>query len=317
MKSTHLRTLILSVITIGLLSAFVYYLYNNADRFLELIQLSASGVLLIFLLSLIFPFLSGSMTTFLFRGLGVDLPFRDGFLINAASTLANQLPISGGILSKGFYLKRKYELSYSKFLSATVALFLCFIGTNGLVGLTVLAYGMLIQQKVVSITLWLGFAAMAACLLVFSFPIDQIKLPDPIGKLLHQAAEGWMLIRKNPRLLASLIGLQCGLLILLAIRYWLAFHMLSQNVTLSDAMLFSTATILTQLVSIAPGGLGVREAIVGTISSILGFDTGASVVAVGLDRLISTVPILLIGGISTLILGKQISDLSIKIEGYE
>jgi uncharacterized membrane protein YbhN (UPF0104 family) len=317
MKSAHLRTLVLSGITTVLIVAFVYYLYVNADRYSELFQLSPMGVIVIFLLSLIFPLISGSITTFLFRGLGVSLSFRDGFLLNAASTLANQLPISGGIISKGFYMKRKYDLAYSKFLSATVALFLCFIGTNGLIGLMVLVYGMLIKQKVVSPALWGGFATMAACLLIFSLPIDRIKLPNRIGRLLHQAAEGWVLISKNRALLRNLIGLQFSLLISLAIRYWLAFHMVSQNVTLSDTMLFSTATILTQLVSIAPGGLGVREAIVSTLSTVLGFDTGASVIAVGLDRLISTVPILLIGGISTLILGKQISDVSIKIEGYE
>jgi uncharacterized membrane protein YbhN (UPF0104 family) len=317
MKSANLRTIILSGITVALIAAFVYYLYLNADRYLELLHLSTPGVLVIFLLSLVFPLISGSITTFLFRGLGVDLSFRDGFLLNAASTLANQLPISGGILSRGFYLKRKYDLSYSKFLSATVALFLCFIGTNGLIGLAILLGGIFIRQVVVSAALLFGFAAMAACLLIFWLPIDRIRLPDRIGKLLHQAVEGWTLISKNPGLLLNLIGLQLSLLISLAIRYWLAFHMLSQNVTLSDVMLFSTATILTQLVSLAPGGLGVREAIIGALSSALGFDSGASVVAVGLDRLISTVPILLIGGISTLILGKQISDLSIKVEGYE
>jgi uncharacterized membrane protein YbhN (UPF0104 family) len=317
MKSSKLQTIILSSITLLLVAAFVYYLYLNADKYLELFHLSTSGVLVILLLSLAFTFVSGSITTSLYRGLGVDLSFRDGFLLNAASTLANQLPISGGIISRGFYLKRKYDLSYPKFLSATVALFLCFVGTNGLVGLVILLGGILLKRIGVSAALLIGFTGMATCLLVFWLPIDQIKLPDRIHKLLHQAVEGWMLISRNPGLLLNLIGLQLSLVISLAIRYWLAFHMLSQNVSLGEAMLFSSATILTQLVSIAPGGLGVREAIVGAVASALGFEVGASVVAVGLDRLVSTVPILLIGGISTIILGKQISDLSIKMEGYE
>ena len=93
--------------------------------------------------------------------------------------------------------------------------------------------------------------------------------------------------------------------------------MLSQNVTFGDVMLFSAASILTQLVSIAPGGLGVREAIVGAVASALGFDMGMSLVAVGLDRLISTLAILLIGGLSAIILGKQISDLPIITENRE
>jgi len=47
-------------------------------------------------------------------------------------------------------------------------------------------------------------------------------------------------------------------------------------------------------------------------AAALGFDKGKSVVAVGLDRLVATATILLIGGISTIILGKQISETSMK-----
>lgn len=97
----------------------------------------------------------------------------------------------------------------------------------------------------------------------------------------------------------------------LAIRYWFAFRMLSQNVKISDAILFSSISVLTQLVSIAPGGLGVTETIVGGIAFLLGFELGVSIVAVGIDRLISTSVILVVGGASTIILGKQLSDISL------
>lgn len=312
MKSSHLRTLILSIITLGLVAVFLYYLYLNTDKYLKLLQLSANKVIALLMLSLIFPLISGIINTFLFRGLGANLSYQDGFFLTAASTLANQLPVSGGIISRGFYLKCKYDLSYTKYLSATAALFLCFIGTNGLIGLVVLLYQMLIEEIVVPHALLIGFASMVACLAVFWLPIDRMKVPYRIDKILHQAIDGWVLIRRNPGLLFNLIGLQTGLAILLAVRYWLAFQMLSQEVTFRETMLFSNATILTQLVSIAPGGLGVREAIVGAIASALGFDMGVSVVAVGLDRLVSTLTIFLVGGISTIILGKKISDLSEK-----
>jgi len=102
--------------------------------------------------------------------------------------------------------------------------------------------------------------------------------------------------------------LQTCLMLFLAIRYWLAFHMLSQDVSVADVILFSSASVLTQLVSVAPGGLGVTEAIVGAIASAIGFDLGVSIVSVGLDRLVSTFVILLVGGISTIILSKQVSN---------
>jgi hypothetical protein len=93
-------------ISLGIIGAFVYYLYNSSDKYLELLDISKMGVLGLFLLSLMFPLLNGMQNTYLYRGLGLSgLSHWDSFLITAASTLANQLPLPGGIISRGYYLK--------------------------------------------------------------------------------------------------------------------------------------------------------------------------------------------------------------------
>jgi len=127
---------------------------------------------------------------------------------------------------------------------------------------------------------------------------------------MNQAIDGWTAIGRNSGLLFKLTVLQITLVVLLSLRYWIAFHMLSQNVTIGQTLLFASASILTQLVSIAPGGLGIREAIVASVAALLGFDAGISIIAVGLDRLVITIVIVLSGWVSTVILGKQISDIS-------
>jgi uncharacterized membrane protein YbhN (UPF0104 family) len=236
----------------------------------------------------------------------------DGYLLAAASTLANQLPVPGGIISKGFYLKYKYNISYTKFTSSTIALFFCYLSVNGVVGICSLLYGMLYRNVTASPVLWVGYALMAACFLFFLLPLNpnRIKISNKIRNRISQALEGWEVLSENPKLLVKLIGLQIILMVLLAFRYLLAFRMLSQSVTFDQTLLFASASILTQLVSIAPGGLGVREAIVGAVAAFLGVDPVVSVVAVGLDRLVATVMIVLTGGISTVILGKQVAEVS-------
>ena len=317
MKIRRFQSILLTIISLGIIAAFVYYLYVNANQYRDLLNVSATGAAMLFVLSLAFPILSGMQNVFLYRSLGAKISYRDGFFLTAASTLANQLPISGGILSKGFYLKRIYNLSYTKFISSTVALFVCFLAVNGLMGMTILLYWILFRKVAVNPVLLIAYTMMAGCVLAFWLPLDRIKIPEKLRKWSHQAIEGWMLISRNPVLLFQLIGLQFLLVLLLAIRYWLAFHMLSQNVTIAQTLLFSTASILTQLVSIAPGGLGVREAIVSGVASALGFDAGVSLVAVGLDRLVSTVVIVLVGWVSTVILGKQIAETSKKPGGQD
>lgn len=307
-KISRFRSLILVLVTLGVIGIFICYLYANADKYGDLLRVSVVQVFTLLGLSLFFPVVSGIMNTYLFRSMGAQISHQEGFFLTAASTLANQLPVSGGIISKGFYLKRMHGISYTKSFSATLALFFCFISANGFVGMVILLYWVLAMNIVVPVGLLLGFAAMTSCFFLFWLPVGRIKLPKKIHKLLYEAVQGWMVVRRKPLLLLKLIGLQMILLLLSAIRYWIAFNMLSQTISFSEAMLFATASILTQLVGFAPGGLGVREVIVGVLASVLGFDMGASVVAIGLDRLISTPPIFLVGGISMIVLGKKISE---------
>ena len=307
-KSSRLRSLMLVIVTLGVIGAFAYYLYFNADKYSELLRVSASQVAALLGLSLLFPVVSGVMNTYLFRSMGAPISHKDGFLLTVVSTLANQLPISGGIVSKGFYLKRKYGISYTKSFTTTFALFFCFIATNGAVGMMILLYWIFLKGIIIPPVLLIGFAAMISCFFVFWMPVDRIRMPEKIHKWVHEAVQGWEVISKSPALLLKLMGLQVVLLFLSAIRYWLAFRMLSQEIRLDEVLLLATASILTQLVGFAPGGLGVRELIVGTIVSLLGGDMGASMVAVGLDRLISMLPIFIVGGAGMAILGTKISE---------
>jgi uncharacterized membrane protein YbhN (UPF0104 family) len=235
----------------------------------------------------------------------------------AVTTLANQLPVSGGFITKGLYLKHKYHVSYTKYFSSVLAIYFCTLATYGLLGMAILLYWVLLDSNRVAPILFVGFGAMAASLLVFTVPLEHMRLPPALRKWVQQAVEGWVLISKNPLLVSKVLVLQTLTMLIVAIRYWLAFHMLSQNVTASQVILMSSASILTQLVSFAPGGLGVREAIVGGVAAALGFDLTASVAAIGLDRLVATISIIVVGWISTIVLGNRYAATAMKPSGPE
>ena len=315
MNSSRTNSIIISVISLGLIAAFAYYLHANADKYLSLFHLSPIAVVFLFVLSVMSSILNGIINTYLFRSLDAEISHQDGFLLAAVTSLANQLPIFGGIIFKGYYLKRKFNLSYTKYLSATLALFIYFVAGNGLVGLVILSIWIFFQNLSISPFLVIGFAVMAASISFFWLPFDHIKLPDRLQKRLHAALEGWTIMSKSPLLTIELIGLQTSMILLLATQYWIAFHMLSQSVSMSQTMLFASAALLSLLVSFAPGGLGVTEAIVVAIASTLGFDIGVSVVAMGLVRLVWTFATVLIGGISTAIIARQIPEFSWKANG--
>jgi uncharacterized membrane protein YbhN (UPF0104 family) len=309
--------MLLIIFSIAILAGIIYYLYVNASDYFHLLQFSIPGIIALLILSLAIPVVNGLISVYTFQSLGVHLSFREGFYLAASATLANQLPLPGGIVARGVYLKHKHRLSYTQYFSATLALFFCSIAINGLIGVLVLLYGIISNSFDVSYYLLVGFSAMTACILVFFLPLNRLPLPENIQYRISQALVGWEVVSTNFSLLAKILGLQIGFMLLFALRQWVAFRMLSQILTLDQVILLSAGSILTQLVSFAPGGLGVRETIVGGIASILGFDLTVSIAAVEVDRVVSTMVIFVVGGISSIILGRQITNSKIEINDNE
>ena len=295
------------IATLAVIAVIAYYLYANSGKFLPLLNVSIASVAILALFSAVFPVLNGLINVHMFRALGARLSHREAILLAASASLANQLPVPGGVVAKGVYLKYKYDMSYSKYFSATLAFFVCALSVNGLIAEAVLLKWALLDRAAVSPLLLTIFGVMAASAAVFWLPVRRIRGPQRFQGWMDQAGKGWVLISRNPALLFRLLALQASLMLVFALKYWMAFRMLSQPITPGQVLLLSSASILTQLVSLAPGGLGVQEAIVGGIASVLGFDLTVSLAAVELDRVVQTSVTVLAGWMSTILLGRHMS----------
>jgi uncharacterized membrane protein YbhN (UPF0104 family) len=287
---------------------FTVYLWQNFDRYQQLLDFSYAELLALIGLALAFALINGSVNYYFFKAFDVYLSFHESFGLAAVNTLANQLPFAGGIIAKGVYLKKRHGLAYTHFLSATMALFVCFVASNGVLALIVLGYWALADGSRIPPALAVGFFGMVASVVALWLPINAISLPGKIGVLLEQLGKGWRVLSQNMPLLGAMTGFQILMTLLFAWRYWIAFHALSQDVTYTQCILFGAASVLTRLVNIVPGGLGVREGIVAGIASLLGFEAGISAVAVGLDRLVATSVIVVLGTIYTYVLSKKVTE---------
>lgn len=283
----RLKAILPSVFSTAVLGAFALYLYLNADRFGRLLDFSISSLLSLCGLVLVSIFLKGLINYLLYGELGANVGVNEGVGLAVVNTVSNQLPFAGGLVAKALYLNKRHRIAYSHYVSATVALYICFVSSNGLVGLGGLGYQRLAGHRA-PLLLTSGFLGMTASVFSLWIPINTSLLPDRWARQVIKLVEGWRLLKDNRRLVTQAVGLQTTLTLLAAARLWIAFHALSQEVTLNHCLLFSSASILTRLVTISPGGLGVREAIIASVASVLGFDLGISAVAVGLERLIST-----------------------------
>lgn len=292
------------LISIIILAFGTIYFLNNSEKYTALLDFSLSSVLMLALVTVIFIVGNGITNYLLYRNLGAEVGLNESIGLASLNTLANYLPFAGGMVAKSVYLQKRYGLSYARFFSATLSLFVCIISANGLLGLSVLVYWLLIG-KPVQPSLWIGFGGMAIVILGLFFPLEWKFLPASIQKKISQLLEGWKIIRGNRVLLFQLMAVQMLMMLISAMRFWLAFRLYSQNVTFGQSLLFATAIVLTQFVSITPGGLGVREAIVAALAATQNYDSGISVLVVATDRLIGTVVIILLGIVYMFILGRH------------
>lgn len=289
------------------LSIFGWYIWNNRDQYQELLDLSPLIILALSALTLGTSISNGIINRLLFRAFDIYLGLVEAIDLALASTLANQLPISGGLMARGLYLKKRYGLSYTYYASATLALYILFLVASGLLGLVVTLLIIIKESTTLTLAspLLAGFSGMLlpAALLLLSPAVSWF--PARVRPHIHNIYQGWGALRANyliPLLIAATHLISS---IFIATRFWIAFQALSQNVTPFECVLFSVGTILTQLFSFAPGELGVREGIVAIISALLGLEPGIAVIAVAFDRVVSTTIIIGLGVISTYRLGRS------------
>lgn len=294
-----------SFLSILFLVIFAYFITQNVHEFRDLLRVSPLLLFLILALALMISISHGLINFLLYRSLGAGVGLLESISLAAANSLANLLPFAGGMVAKGIYLKQRFGLSYTRFLSATMALFVIMVASSGAVGLATLAYVHQIVGMEIPPLLVAGFLAMLLSLAILWVPPSLL----PSGRWtvqFEQFLNGWHFMRRQPRLLLQLLLLQLGLMLVLAGRYWAAFHLMSQPTTFTDCLLFAAGTTLTQLVTITPDGLGIREAIVGGTATLLGFDLGASVVAVTIDRLVSTAMTIALGSLALYYLARRL-----------
>lgn len=313
MSFSKLKLVIPYILSSAAILIFIDYLLRNAERFKELLDLSIGSLFLLAGLVLVTLVANGLLNYLLYQDLGAPATFNESIGLAAVNTLANLLPFTGGMMAKGVYLKKKYELAYTRFLSATLALYVCFVAANGVIGSMILAYWTLSEGFSIPVPLILAFLGMVVSLIVFWIPINVPNVSGKWKKRLARLLSGWHVLRHNQSLIIKLVGVQLFMTLIFAGRFWIAFHILSQEVSLMQCILFAAATILTRLVSITPGALGIREAIVAAIAAVLGFEVDVSIIAVGIDRLVATFVIIVVGTVYTYVLSRQVINDSLSI----
>jgi len=314
----YFHSIIVWLITILLICWLVFYIKNENEKLATLLNLNFTQIILLSFICLILFIPKGLIRKLMAQRLGVHLVFIDWYgLFMVTNFISLIIPARGDFVFSAAYLKRKYELPFSKFGSmiyGNAILLAIVLSLEASLGLLLLG---IIQGtwnfKVFGIVIAIGFGALPFALLSRSY----IQGENLFVKKLKNALEGWEQLRSDKKLL-----LKSGLLVVtnsLIFTIWMyaSYQVLGFNPQLIPVFFAGVVTQMSFFFSLTPGNLGVRETIVGFVSQVtgLGFTEGVAVTI--LQRVISMAIFFIAGSFFSLFIINDLLAVKKNLEAKE
>jgi uncharacterized protein (TIRG00374 family) len=308
----HIKKIISIIVLFLIIAFFIRYIINNLSDFKKLLTFGTSNPLLLIIISIIIIinlFLNGLLLKSLMKPFNIKLKLFEAFGLSTITNFYNLItPFRGGAGVRAIYLKKKHDFPYVHFLATLSAIYVIIFLVGSLAGLLSmlliwLNYG--IFNKLVFLV-FLAFFLFLLPIIIFS-----PRLPESKNKWFNRfikVINGWHLIKKNRGTIIKIIMISILQLIFNSLIVKLSYSVFNIDISLIKAMFLSTITLLSALIAITPGNLGIGDAINVFSAQIIGVGLTGAIAATILRRIINLVVIFILGPIFSYILIKHNSD---------
>ncbi len=299
-------TIISTALLLGIVAGIGIYLRSHPELFDHIRSLSMGSGLLLFLMSVLMLVGNGLYLRVFAKKFKMDLHVKEWFGLAAVTALGNYLtPLSGGLVARAAYLKRRHNFPYTHFLAMLTANYMIaftVIGVTGIVTLLTLTGTGSHSWPVLLFFL----ATLSIILLVLLVPSTYTGSWHRWLLFVHHAVEGLHAIRRDGVLLGKLIALTCFNIAVGALLLFAAFKSTGFTIPLSAALLIYLLTSYTVLINITPGNIGIQEVVTSLAAAILGAGADAGLLASLVVRAVAILTAFTIGPIFSYLLSKEL-----------
>ncbi|NUN96381.1 MAG: flippase-like domain-containing protein [Candidatus Omnitrophica bacterium] len=270
------------------------YAWEHREDFPRLAQVSPVHVGVIWIGETLFILSNAIILRLLLNACGTRLPLANAFALTAASGLVNYVaPLQAGLAVRAYYLRDVHAFPMVTFaaLSAVAVLMnLVILGSAGLICLAVTG-----QQAPVSMLGVLALAALGGTLvLILARGKGEGEATTPLERVFF----GFRGLRRAPRSLWLIAMFLFFNSLILTSELWVAYRALGHPVPFETVFLMNSMRVLTILVTLTPGNLGVVEGVLAAAGTGVGEAFPVSFAAAGLLRLANFAALLIWGGLS-------------------
>ncbi len=310
-KKGKFRKILFQILGLAVIIFLGWYLYKNQDSFQAIKNISWQQIVLIVLLDFAAFFVNAVMNYFMLKRLEPRISFIDCYGLQYANSMLNKIlpTIGGGATFKALFLKRKYDLPYSQFVSVITGLYIISFITTSLLGLICILI-IYLQLRIMNWVLVLAF-------ILFLLPslgiiIFTPKIPESdkrIVKTLSRVITGWNTIKQDKRSLLFYALCFLILLFLTAAQTMVSYQALAVKTSFVPMLLLSSTTIILQVLSFTPDGIGIKEGIFVFTGNLVQIPDNILVLGSLVVRAVTMVTTGIIGAICYLILLREITKI--------
>ena len=285
------------IVGIVIIILLLFYLVKHWHNLKALLRLGIKELIVLYFICILQIICSASLIKYLLSVLGVKALLWDLVLLQNTSVILNYLPMKFGTLFQANYLKRRYGLSYARFAPIFMCIILLMIITASTIGITVLliVYGLTIyEHKVLAL---IFFVTLLLSIFFLFIPIPNSFGPEKLKIILRKFLTGRKEITHSPKVIFISILFLMGNFMLVALRLTILYHSLGEFIHPGGYIILGALAFLAKYIGITPGGLGIREIVLGYSSFVLGIPLEIGLLAAVIDRGIILSFLFVIGGI--------------------
>jgi uncharacterized membrane protein YbhN (UPF0104 family) len=303
------KRLVQNLLGFLIVAGFALYLWENRDELGSALDASAAHIGALCVLVLLSWFVSGLQAVVVYRALSVRISVREGFMLTVAGTFGNYLPMRAGTVVRALYMKRVHGVGYARFGGITGLRTLLNVIAAGLVGtaglIAIWAEGES-GPGLLLVSVFVGF--MIAPILVMLIPAPRWEwLPQRLNRVAGDFTSAYDELRRQPVVAIQVVALLAAQYLILSVRFLVSANALGYEVALALLLLAAPLAALTSFAALTPGGLGLREAIMGYVTLTVGYSFSEGVFIGTVDRAVLLVMLAVVGGLIFLMLWRRIA----------
>ena len=305
MKPTYKKTLSLTILIV-IIAFFIYYIYNNFNSFKTLEFQNPWLLIPLVFITLFSLLLYGFVYKIMLEPFSIKLKLKEWFGLICANNFYNLItPFRGGMIARAVYLKKKYQFSYTNFLSTMVGFYAIQYWIFSFLGIVslILIYLKFNIFNIIPLIIFLVLFLPLSLIIFFKFQFPKSKYK--ILNKFFEIGNSWNTIKGNKKIILTSILVVSCIAIFNLISTIILYHFVGINLLVSQALFLITISAVIGMAQITPGNLGIGEVVTVLSALVLGISPPQSLTVAIISRLVSTIILFILGPMFSYILLKK------------